>query len=991
MTAPSLTDLAKAGFANLSESRALVDELARDHGVPIDALLDSVVDTADPDRSVIELERLFRTGSAASHVAPLIADPQAFARLLRVLGGSAGLSSFLQRHPTSLAILATETEIPTADALRASLLKSVSERAGVARLTGDEARTALRVRYREELLRIASCDFSAEDPVALVEDISRALAHLADATLEAALSLARADVLDSSITAADVALVRFAIIGMGKCGALELNYISDVDVIFVAESSDENSLSTERALTIATKLAQHVMRIVFEAGFEPGLWEVDANLRPEGKAGALVRTLESHRAYYERWAKNWEFQALLKARPVAGERDLGQQYVETLAPFVWKSASRPEFVEQVQAMRERVTAHIPAEDVDYQIKLGPGGLRDVEFTVQLLQLVHGQIDESVRTRGTLESLAALAEKGYVGRPEASSFGENYRVLRTLEHRIQLRDLARTHLMPRSEEAVRAIARGSRIASTSTELLDFWQRVKLEVRNLHERLFYRPLLAAVATLPDEAIAITSEQAESRLAAIGFRDPRTALTHIAALTTGLRRRADIQRALLPVLLKWLAEGPNPDSGLLTFRRISETLGDSPWFLRMLRDSSGAASRLMTILSGSRYVTDLIERIPEAVAWLDDDADLVPRDIDSVSAEIDAVVERHSGEDGGSEARKALHSIRHRENLRVAMGSILGVNSDELTSRGLSSIMEATLDGALRIASREEALNPEMAIIAMGRFGGQETGFGSDADVMFVYRDTSEMSGNEATRRAERIVARVKEILEDHRLPFDLDTDLRPEGKNGVVVRSLDSYAAYYTRWSLSWEAQALLRARPALGDLDLMRQFTAVIEPVRYPVTVTDDDLREIRRIKARVEKERLPQGADPARHLKLGRGSLSDVEWLVQLWQLQHAHAHPALKSTSTQLAMSAAVDASLVRRTDADVLMAAWSLASRIRSACTLWGASTSDMLPLDRGDLDGIARLLGYPPNSAARLEEDYLSATRRARSTFERLFFGV
>ena len=991
MTAPSLTDLAKAGFANLSESRALVDELAREHGMPVDVLLESVVDTADPDRSVIELERLCRSGSTMSHLVPFMAKPESFSRLLRVLGGSAGLASFLQRHPTSLAILLSDTGLPTADALRDSLLKSVSVRAGVARRSGEQARTALRVRYREQLLGIASCDLSADDPVALVDSIARALAHLADAALEAALAVARADIVDGTITEADVALVRFAIIGMGKCGALELNYVSDVDVIFVAESSDEDSLSTERALTIATKLAQHVMRIVFEAGPEPGLWEVDANLRPEGKAGALVRTLDSHRAYYERWAKNWEFQALLKARPVAGDQELGQRYVETLAPFVWRSASRPEFVEQVQAMRERVTAHIPADDVDFQIKLGPGGLRDVEFTVQLLQLVHGQTDESVRSRGTLESLAALAERGYVGRPEASSFGQNYRVLRTLEHRIQLRDLSRTHLMPRSEEAVRAIARGSRLASTSTELLDFWQRVKHEVRNLHERLFYRPLLAAVATLPDEAIAITSEQAESRLAAIGFRDPRTALTHIAALTTGLRRRSDIQRALLPVLLKWLAEGPNPDAGLLTFRRISEKLGDSPWFLRMLRDSSGAASRLMTILSGSHYVADLIERIPEAVAWLDDDADLVPRDIDSVSSEIDAVVERHDGDEGASEARKAIHSIRHRENLRIAMGSILGVNSDALTSSGLSSVMEATLDGALRLASRDESINPEMAIVAMGRFGGQETGFGSDADVMFVYRDTSVISGNEATRRAERIVARVKEILEDQRLPFDLDTDLRPEGKNGVVVRSLESYGAYYTRWSLSWEAQALLRARPAIGELSLLSDFAAVIEPVRYPAAITDEDLREIRRIKARVEKERLPQGADPARHLKLGRGSLSDIEWLVQLLQLQHAHAHPELKTTSTKIAMSAAVDASLVSRSDADVLMAAWEIASRIRSACTLWGVSTSDMLPLDRGDLDGIARLLGYPPNSAARLEEDYLGATRRARSTFERLFFGV
>ena len=975
----------------MSESRGLVEELAGDYGVPVDSLLESVVDAADPDRSVIELERLFRARAAVPHIAPLVANRESFARLLRILGGSSGLASFLQRHPSSLAILVTETEIPTADALRETLLKAVSARAGVARLSGDQARAALRVSYREELLRIASCDLSAEDPIGLVEDVSRALAYLADATLEAALAVARTDVIDASISAADVAQVRFAIIAMGKCGALELNYISDVDVIFVAESTDEEALSNERALTIATKLAQHVMRIVFEAGLEPGLWEVDANLRPEGKAGALVRTLESHRAYYERWAKNWEFQALLKARPVAGDVDIGQRYVETIAHFVWSSASRPEFVEQVQAMRERVTAYIRPEEVDYQIKLGPGGLRDVEFTVQLLQLVHGQTDESVRRRGTLESLAALAEKGYVGRPEASSFGQNYRLLRTLEHRIQLRDLARTHLMPRDEDAVRAIARGSRLASTSTELLDFWQRVKHEVRNLHERLFYRPLLAAVATLPDEAIAITSEQAESRLAAIGFRDPKTALTHIGALTTGLRRRADIQRALLPVLLKWLAEGPNPDSGLLTFRRLSEKLGDSPWFLRMLRDSSGAASRLMTILSGSRYIADLIERIPEAVAWLDDDADLVPREIDTLRTEIYAVVERHAGGQGAADARNAIHAIRHRENLRVAMGSILGVNIDMLTSRGLSSIMEATLDGALRLASRDEPMNPEMAIIAMGRFGGEETGFGSDADVMFVYRDTSELRGNEATRRAERIVARLKEVLEDHRLPFDLDTDLRPEGKNGVVVRSLESYAAYYTRWSLSWEAQALLRARPAIGDLALMHDFTGMIAPVRYPTAITGDDLREIRRIKARVEKERLPQGADPARHLKLGRGSLSDVEWLVQLLQLQHAHENPELKTTSTQLAMSAAVDASLVNRADADVLMTAWNLASRIRSACTLWGVSTSDMLPLDRGDLDGIARLLGYPPNSAARLEEDYLSATRRARSTFERLFYGV
>lgn len=989
MTAPSLTDFARAGFANLSESRLVADELANVHGIDTSTLLACIADSPDPDRAIVELERLCRIGAVTDELRPLVAQTDSFSRLLRVLGGSSGLSSFLQRHPSSLRILSPEGALSSPDALRASLLAAVSARSGVAKLVGEAGRNALRVRYREELLRIASFDLSAPDALAVVGEVSHALASLADATLEAAVALARADVVDAATPAADIACVRFAVIGMGKCGAQELNYISDVDVIFVAESISEEKLSIDRAIAIATKIAQHVMRIVHEAGVEPGLWEVDANLRPEGKAGALVRTLDSHVSYYERWAKNWEFQALLKARPVAGDVELGRRYVDALAPHVWTSASRPEFVEQVQRMRERVTAHIPADEVEYQIKLGPGGLRDVEFTVQLLQLVHGQTDDTVRTRGTLESLAALAGKGYVGRPEAASFAENYRFLRTLEHRIQLRDLTRTHLMPRDESAVRAIARGSRRAVSAPDLLADWHRVKLEVRDLHERLFYRPLLSAVATLPDEALAITSEQAESRLAAIGFRDPRTALTHIAALTSGLRRRSDIQRALLPVLLKWLAEGPSPDSGLLTFRRISEQLGESPWYLRMLRDSSGAAARLMTILSGSRYIANLIEHIPEAVAWLDDDADLVPRTLDSLRNEMQAVVERHVGADEVRDSHKAVQSIRQREILRVAMGSILRINTDEVTSQGLSSVMEATLEAALTLALRDEPVNPEMAIVAMGRFGGEETGFGSDADVMFVYRDTPELSGNDATRRAERVVSRIKEILEDHRLPFDLDTDLRPEGKNGVVVRSLESYAAYYRRWSLSWEAQALLRARPAVGSPDLLRDFAEVIDAVRYPDAISDDDLREIRRIKARVEKERLPQGANPTRHLKLGRGSLSDVEWLVQSLQLRHAHAFPALRTTSTRAALRAAVEAEMLSHADYETLKTAWELSSRIRSALTIWGSPSSDILPEDRFDLDGVARLVGYPARSAATFEEDFLSATRRARACFERLFY--
>jgi glutamate-ammonia-ligase adenylyltransferase len=781
---------------------------------------------------------------------------------------------------------------------------------------------------------------------------------------------------------------------MGKCGARELNYLSDVDVIYVGESRSPEVLSNEKALIIATRLAQHTSRNVYEVSVEPGLWEIDANLRPEGKDGVLVRTLESHLAYYDRWAKDWEFQALLKARPIAGSVDLGERYVSGVAPKIWSSAARSNFVEQVQRMRQRVTENIPKKDVEYQIKLGPGGLRDIEFTVQLLQLVHGLVDESVRQRGTLEALSSLAAAGYVGRDEAASFAENYRMLRLLEHRVQLRDLSRTHLMPRDTDGQRVLARATGIFASDVAAIARWQQIKLDVRQLHERLFYRPLLAAVAKLPEETHQLTSEQAQARLSAIGFKDPRGALHHIRALTQGVSRRAAIQRALLPIMLQWLSEGADPDHGLLSFRRLSEVLGETHWFLRMLRDSAGAAQRLTQVLSGSRYVSDLLERIPEAAAWFDGDDALAPRSLGVLGSEMLSILARH---DDDKAAQAALHALRRREVLRLAIAGIVGLITMGSISTALSDVTTVVLQGLLAIALRERGAsgvsqeNPEFGIIALGRFGGAELGFGSDADVLFVYRTTSECTGAAAQKRAERIVARVNELAQDQRLPFVIDTDLRPEGKTGAIVRSLESYKTYYARWSLTWEAQALLRATPTAGSPQLLDDFMALINPIRYPLDISQSDIREVRRIKARVESERLPQGADPSRHVKLGRGSLSDVEWTVQILQLQFAASHPALQTTSTRTALVCAVSEGLLEQDDATRLDDAWVFATRVRSGITIWSNKSTDVLPSDRTQLDGIARLLGYEPGSATALEEDYLFVTRRARQVFERVFFGL
>ncbi len=961
-TPSPLSALAKAGFARLEEALGRLEV----HG--FDA--EDFSTAADPDLALKTVADL-----ADQHPVPLAKlwkKPELRQSLVIVAGASTGLGDFLKRRPDQWSLFEKPlTSLPKDFEYLAMFREAI---AGLAR---DEAAMALRVAYRRQLCRLALWDSRQPSPVSIVDRVAETLAAMASAALDAALDIARSH---HGCTSEEVPL---AIIGMGKAGAAELNYLSDVDVIYVTDVPD--GADPTEVVRQAEKLARDTARYLMEFGVEPGLWEVDPNLRPEGKDGALVRTLESHIAYYERWAHDWEFQALLKARPLAGDRALGEAYRTALDPMIWQASSRPGFVEQVQRMRERVTDNIPADQVDYQIKLGPGGLRDIEFTIQLLQLVHGAQDESVRALDTLGALQALSRAGYVGRPESAEFDHAYRTLRVLEHRIQLGALKRSHVMPRDEEALRVLARHTKLADTADDLVEHWRGIQRSVRSLHERLFYRPLLSAVAGLEEPGVELTSEQAALRLQASGFRNPEGALHHIGALTQGVSRRAAIHRTLLPVLLKWLSEGTDPDGGLLAFRQLSDDLGESNWFLRMLRDSSGAAQRLMMVLGTSAFVAKLFGRVPDGAAWLDNDDDLKPRERDSLREEISATLERH--QDSEESARKALRAVRRRELLRIALSSMLGVSDITEVGQALTDLSQAFLEGILTLA-REKNDGVEFAIIAMGRLGGSELSFGSDLDVIYVFRDAG--AGDEAHGVAERIVKDITRLSEDVLFPVDLAAGLRPEGKNGPIVRSLDAYAAYYERWALGWEAQALLRAAPYVGDVSLTEDFLAMAAPFRYPDAFHHDEVREIRRIKARVEAERLPQGADASRHLKLGRGSLSDVEWAVQLLQLQHGHAHPDIRTASTLQALEAIEAHGLLSASDIAQLKEAWLLASRIRTALALFGEPSTDVLPSDRAGLEGAARLMGFPPRSASALEETYLRITRRSRSVFERVFYG-
>jgi len=961
--------LARRGFADPASAVTRLRGLELADDVE-DAVVETLATVADPDAGLVGLDRLVEAAADRDNLLATLADDEELRlRLLTVLGTSVALTDHVVRHPDHWHALVGD-DVTMARPSRLGLRRLLSDAVGDR--TGREARDALRVAYRRCLLTLAARDLCGD---LAVDDVAGELADLAEATLAAALDIAgREHPTDS----------RLAVIGMGKCGGRELNYVSDVDVVFVAEPADNG----------ATALAATMMRICSEVTAEGTIWPVDAGLRPEGKSGPLVRTLASHESYYKRWAKTWEFQALLKARPVAGDTELGQAYVETLAPVVWAAAQREGFVAEVQAMRRRVVEHVPAAEVDREVKLGPGGLRDVEFAVQLLQLVHGRSDDTLRSGSTLVALDALAAGGYVGRDDAASLSAAYRFLRTVEHRLQLHQLRRTHLLPTAEADLRRLARGAGFRDVES-----WQREydahTREVRRLHEKLFYRPLLDAVARLPASEARLTPAAAAARLEALGFVDPTAALRHLEALTRGVSRRAAIQRTLLPVMLGWFADAADPDAGLLAFRQVSDALGSTPWYLRVLRDEGATAERLARLLATSRYVADLLARAPEAIAMLGHDDELRARPAAALRGELLAAVRRSDDWEG---AVATARGLRRHELMRIACGDLLGLVGLDDVGTALSDVAAATLEAALLTATRKvesegrDHTSVRLSIIGMGRLGGAEQGYASDADVLLVYEPVDADDSPAHTQVAHDIANELRRLLSlpAPDPPLLVDADLRPEGRQGPLVRSLASYAEYYRRWSSVWESQALLRACPVAGDEDLGRRFVEVVDPVRYPSGgMPSASVREIRRLKARMEAERLPRGADPTLHTKLGRGGLADVEWTVQLLQLQHADEVAALRTTSTVDAVNAAREQGLLDRTHAEVLLEAWRLAMRVRNAIVLARGRGSDAVPTEPRALAAVARAMGYPAGRTQDMLEDYRRATRRARAVYDEVFF--
>jgi glutamate-ammonia-ligase adenylyltransferase len=797
-------------------------------------------------------------------------------------------------------------------------------------LDGDD----LAARYRREILRIAGRDLGGLDDLTAT---TKALSEAAAGAWEAALRLVGP--MGGPV----------AVVGMGKFGATELNYASDVDVVLAAV----DPIAAERGLRSAVELVRRCIR-------------VDLDLRPEGRDGALVRTVAGYANHWERWSEPWERQALLKARPIAGDPEVGAAWADAARDALWERPFAADDIRAVRAIKARSEAEVARRgNEERDVKRGLGGIRDVEFAVQLLQLVHGGDDETLREPRTLAALRELAAGGYVADADALGLAAAYTELRRVEHRLQLVDLRPAHVLPRDARALERLARslGDRSApdrSAAEAMLERLRHQRAVARDVHERLWFRPLLGAFAGR------------ERALAAFGFADAERTEEAVAELTRGLTRTSRLMQQLLPLLLEWLSLSPDPDLGLLGLRRLASGPGRATALAEAFRDSPEGARRLCAVLGTSEQLGDLLVRNPDMVGFLADDRALAPRSAAELAGLADAAAAwRVDTED----RRLALKRFSDREGLRIAAGDVLGLVDTATVGTALTDLASAALRSAVDAVAREV----DLAVVALGRFGGGELSYPSDLDLVFV------AGGDRASvAEAERAVVRMFRFLGGGTPKlYDVDPDLRPEGRDGPLVRSLEAWSTYVSRWAEPWERLAWVKARPVAGDPGLGAALVEdVLAPFVWERPVTDAERLALRRVKVRVEAERIRPGDDRDFHLKLGPGGLTDVEFCTQLLQLEHG-----VRATGTATALELLAAAGVLDGDEHAALGQAHAFLEEVRNRLFLVTGDAGDALPARPDHLARLAASLGTTPRA---LRETHRRVTRRARRVVERRFFG-
>jgi len=1001
--------LAVLRAAGIADPAALVGRLAASWpgGTPPAAVLTALAAAPDPALAVASLGRL--RDAVPEAVEATAADETRGAALVALLGASNMMVRWLVAEPTRW-----PTVLGTEDARTPIAVLEARPEPPVDASPEDLARL-LRAFKRRRVLLIAARDLLGRST--LLETMAE-LSRLAEDALEVAVAAVRSRLVAAHGDARreDGAPLGFSVLGMGKLGGGELNFSSDIDLVYVYADGGSESAGGPRGTLSArefmSRLAEGVTRALHQATDDGFVFRVDLRLRPEGTNGPIVNSLANALLYYESWGQTWERAAYLKARTVAGDRALGETLLRELEPFIYRRYLDYATLEDLKQMKAKVERALAAgPDKGTNVKLGRGGIREVEFVVQSLQLIHAGKDERIRERNSLAALARLVETRYLAAEESTRLAEAYRFLRDVEHKIQLVDERQTQVIPVGEGEVQLARRlGYRDVDPAAALARFQadrHRHMDEVAASFAALFYGSRVTMAEAGDGRYASLLAgidenpAKAEAELATLGFLDPSSARDHLVLLRDGAPsspatpRRRQLLLAVAPALLGEVTRAPDPDLALRHLAGFIAAIGARSSFLSLLAENPATLRVLVRLFGSSQFLSQILIRHPEMLDSLVR-ADLVRLEVPKAAlvAELTSLIRGTESYEGRLDA---LRRFRHEQFLRIGINDLDNLLPFHVASSQLSDLADVCLDAAWRVAEEEtcrrygiEVVPGRFAVVGLGKLGARELTYNSDLDLIFVYvasvAEAGPVSVHEFFTKVAQILMTTLQVQTREGRMYSIDTRLRPSGSQGPLVSSLESFARYHAESAQLWERQAMIKARGVAGEAALLREVEAIIERFVYARSLRDDEVAEIHRLRMRLERELAGDERDEF-NIKTGRGGLLDIEFMVQMKQLRHGTDVPSVRRRATRHALMALAAAGVVEPDQATILEQSYAFLRALTNRLRIERDQPVESLEREGERLPALARRLGYAGSNEAVAREllaDYGRHRERVRGLY-------
>lgn len=996
------------------------------HRIVVHALL-----TPSPDQALNFFERLTGVLSPAD-LHELAEKKKRLAQCVLLCGSSPFLVNLMYRSPEIVRWLFLENGIDLnrpAEEMQEAVQATVDETTDFPAL-----QKALRTFKRREIVRIAARDLNGQAPL---EEVMRELADLASSTLQVAYEVCRRCLVRDHgvpLVMAEVPVPReagFTVIGMGKLGGRELNFSSDIDIIYFYESDKGETTGIESASggkkgvislhAFFNKLGEMISKALSQVTEDGFVFRVDVGLRPEGKSGDMAVSLRSAEIYYESWGQSWERTAMLKARPVAGSLALGEQLLKTLQPFIYRKYLDYNLIEDMKQMKQKIDASLArSREAEINLKLGRGGIREIEFFIQALQLVYAGKNPKLRERNSLCALDTLLAANLLGEEDHGKLREAYRFLRSVEHRIQVVQERQTHNLPVKEEEMLALARRSGFLRSNG--LERFRQVLEEHRGyvsvIYGTLFHTGDEQLEQEVHPEVLFLLDPKADSdlvkdMLAERHFEDVERAYDNLVSIRRGPikanlaeRSRRTLEK-ITPLMIQALFDSPDPDLALTNLERFMGVIAKRSSCYALLAENRSTTALLVSLFGMSEFLSKILIGHPELLESLVAGGDSSgSKSKEAMSAELNALLEQS---DYFEDHLNILRRYRNEEFLRIGLNDIHGrLLQGEVTAQ-LSLLGEVCLEAAYNLAVTDlqrfghptrqhngESVKANLAIIAMGKLGGGELNYHSDLDIIFVYDHQGHTDGEKQISNHEYFAKLAQKIISILTMQtregyvYKIDTRLRPSGNAGPLVTSLESFLDYHRREAQIWERQALTKARVVLGDGKLAGQLHDIIRQTVYGCGIDDAGREEIYRLRMRMENE-LAREKEGSYNIKTGRGGMVDVEFAVQYLQLREGCHYPELRTVSTVVALKEISTLKLLPEGNAETLLAGYKFLRKLENRLRIIHDYSVNDLSGSKGYLNKLARRLGYDAkmrNPGVAMICDYEEATGKIRDVFDRLF---